>query len=439
MTQPMIRRRTATVGLLGLLASCSSSKKPPIIGTQIPVLPDQTGMDVAPNAPAVTLPAATPLNAWTQPLANAAHAPGNAAGPLGFKPDWHTDIGAAGGYRQPLVASPLVAGGHVFTMDAAAHIRAISLSDGAELWRTETRPKHNTTQNIGGGIAFDSGKIYASTGYGEALALDAGSGKILWRQKLDFPARSAPLVAAGLVAVITQNDLLLTFDEQSGTPGWRFSGAVGTPPMTAASVTGAPAFADGIIAAGFSTGLLAAIDANSGTPIWEQSLAAGFGQASSLDLSDVVAPPVIASGVVYAINLGGSFIAVDLHSGAQVWTHQAIGSQPPAASGGFLFLLDSSAKLSAVHADDGLVSWATALPAFKNMKKHTNPITWSGPALVNNMLVCVNDHNEAALVDATTGKLTQMVKLGAPADIPPIAVGGVLLQLTRDARLTAYG
>ena len=435
----MIRRRTATVGLLGLLASCSTPKKPPIPGVQIPVLPDQSGMDVASNAPAVTLPAATPLSAWPQPLANPAHAPGNAAGPLGFKPRWQTDIGSAGGYRQPLAASPLVSGNNVFAMDADAHVRALSLADGSELWHTNTRPKHVTTQNIGGGIAFDSGKIYASTGYGELLALDAGSGKILWRQPLEFPARTAPMVAGGLAALVTQNDLLLTFDAASGTPGWRFSGAVGTPPMTAASVTGAPAFADGIIVAGFSTGLLAAIDALSGTPVWEQSLAAGFGQASTLDLSDVVAAPVIAGGVVYGINLGGSFMAVDLHSGAQVWTHQATGSHAPAASGGFLFLLDSNQTLFAVHADDGLVSWSTQLQPFKNMKKNKNPIVWSGPSLVNGTLICVSDKGEAALVDATTGALKQTIKLTGPADLPPIAAAGVLLQLTRNARLTAYG
>lgn len=435
----MIRRRTATVGLLGLLASCSSPKKVPIQGVQIPVLPDQTGMDVSTSAPAVTLPAATPLSAWPQVLANPAHAPGNAAAPLSFKPLWQASIGTPGGYRQPLAASPLISGNSVFTMDANAHVRALSLSDGSERWHTNTKPKHASNQNIGGGIAFDSGKLYASTGYGEVLALDAGSGKILWRQPLDFPARSAPLVAAGLVAVVTQNDLLLTFDARAGTPGWRFSGAVGTPPMTAASVTGAPAFADGIIAAGFSTGMLAAIDTGSGTPVWEQSLAAGFGQASTLDLSDVVAAPVIAGGVVYGLNLGGSFVAVDLHSGAQVWTHQASGSQPPAASGGFLFLLDSNQTLFAVHADDGLVSWSTQLQPFKNMKEQKNPITWSGPTLVNGTLVAVSDHGEAALVDALSGKLKQTIKLGAPADLPPIAAGGVLLQLTRDARLTAYG
>lgn len=434
----MIRRRTATLGLCGLLAACSSNTHDVITGVQIPVLPDQSGMDVSTNAPAVTLPMAKPLPSWPQPLANPAHAPGNVAGPLGFSPKWRTNIGAAGGYRQPLIASPVVAGGRVFTMDADAHVRAFSLADGSPLWHCSTRPHGVTTQNLGGGIAFDSGVIYVSTGFAEALALDAGTGKILWRQSMDFPARSAPLVAAGLVAIVIQNGWLLTFDSHSGAPGWRFSGSVGTPPMTAVSVIGAPAFADGIIVAGFSTGMLAAVDAGSGTPLWEQSLAAGFGQASSLDLSDIVAPPVIAGGVVYALNLDGTFMAVDLHSGAKVWTHGASGSQPPAASGGFLFLLDAKANLYAVHADDGLVSWVTALPAYRNEKKKKHPIVWTGPILVNGTLVAVNNYGEATLVDAQTGTMKQTLKLDAPADVPPVVVNGLLLQLTRNASLTAY-
>lgn len=433
----MIRRRTATLGLFGLLAACSH-KHDVITGLQIPVLPNKTGMDVSVNAPPVTLPSATSLSAWPQPLANSMHVPGNLLGPLGFKRDWQASVGAAGGYRQPLVASPVVAQGRVFAMDADAHVRAFSVSDGRTLWHTRTRPAHVTTQNLGGGIAYDSGKIYVSTGFADLLALDAATGKVLWRQKLDFPARSAPLVAGGLVAVTVQNDWLLTFNQESGAPGWRFSGSVGVPPMTAVSVIGAPAFADGILVAGFSAGMLAAIDAKSGMPVWEQSLAAGFGQASSLDLSDVVASPVIANGVVYALNLDGTFMAVDLHSGAKVWTHGAAGTQPPAVSGAFLFLLDAKATLYGIHADDGLVCWSTALPLYRNEKKKKHPIVWAGPTLINGMLVAVSDYGEAVLVDAQTGLLKQTVKLPAPADVSPLVVNGMLLQLTRDASLTAY-
>lgn len=434
----MMRRRTALTSLLcGLLASCDDPK-PSIPGRQVPVMKIVNAMDISENAPQVSLPQATALASWPQPLANAAHAPGNVSGPLGFKPLWHAGIGAKGGYRQPLAASPIIAGGQVFTMDADAVVRAFSLTDGNISWHESTRPKHSTGQNIGGGIAYDSGKIYATTGYGELLSLDATSGKILWRQKLDFPPRGAPLVAGGLAAVITQNDLLLTFNAGSGQPGWRFTGTVGQPSVTAVGITGAPAYMDGIIVAGFSSGMLAAIDANSGTPVWEQSLAGSFGQGSGNGMSDIVGSPTIAGGVVYAISLGGTFMAVDLHSGAKVWTHSATGTQPVCLAGGFAFLVDDSQMLYAVHADDGLVSWALQLPAFHNAKKRKDPIQWTGPILVNGTLVLASDHNQIALVDAVAGSLKSTVKLKAQADMPPVAVGGMLLQLTRDGTLTAY-
>ena len=292
--------------------------------------------------------------------------------------------------------------------------------------------------NIGGGIGYDSGKIYASTGYGELLALDAGSGKILWRQTMDFPARTAPMIAGGLVAVVVQNDLLLTFDAHTGTPGWRFTGTVGQNSGAAVAITGAPAYADGILVAGFSSGTLAALDANSGTPVWEQSFASSFGQASTLDFSDIVAAPVIANGVVYAIGLGNTAMAVDLHSGAKVWTHSASGSDAFCLAGSFAFLLDKSQTLSSIHADDGLVSWSLQMPQYRNMKKKKQPLLWNGPIMVNGMLILTNDFGEIAFVDAVAGRINSIAKLSGPADITPIAAGGMLLQLTRDATLTAY-
>ncbi len=442
MKRPMMRRRTATASLfsLGLLAACSTHKKAPIIGTQISLLPEGDGMDVAVNPPPVSIPQARALADWPQPQANAAHAPGNVSAPLNFKPQWHAEIGAPGGFRQPLVASPIVAEGKVFTMDANAVVHAFALTNGKPLWHDTTRPKHASEQNLGGGIAYDGGIVYASTGYAELRALDAETGKLLWRQQLDFPTRSAPLLAGGLVSLVTQNDLLLTFDAKSGTPGWRFDGSGGQPTSTSVAVVGPPAFADGIIVAGFSNGLLAAINAASGTPVWEQSLAASLGQGGQLDLSDIVASPVIAGGVVYAINLGDTMMAVDLHSGAKVWTHAATGTQPICLAGDFAFILDKNQILYAVHVDEGLVSWSLQLPLYAKPKKNKDPIGWAGPALINGQLLLVSDHGTAALVDPVAGALQHVLKLpgGGTADIPPVAAGGVLLQLTRDAKLTAY-
>ncbi len=445
MTQRMtktLRRRTALMlplGLLplGALAGCGDPKKPVIAGEQIPVLPETNGLDAAVDAPPVAVPAPVALADWPQVLAGPAHAPGNLAGPAGFSAGWRAGIGAAGFYRQPLQASPVVANGMVFTMDANANISALALATGAQSWRSYTRPKHNTAENIGGGIGYAAGTLYATTGYGELLALNPADGTVKWRQALDYPARSAPTIAGGLVAVVTQNDLLLTFDAVSGTPGWRFIGRVTNSP-TSVAVTGAPAYESGILVAGFSSGTLAALDANSGTPIWEQSLASSFGQASPLDFSDIVAAPVIAGGVVYAIGLGQTMLAIDLHSGAKVWERDTAGNQTICAAGGFVFVLNTAQVLAAIHADDGLVSWTAQMPDFVNMKKKKTPLVWTGPVMVNGVLRLVSDHGTMALVDPASGAVTGTEKLAGPADLPPMAVAGRLLVLTRDASLTSY-
>ncbi len=440
----MMRRRLMLTGSLAAmtgLAACGT-KKQAIPGVQIPVLPQANVLAVSDNAPAVTVPAAVPVGDWPQMLASPTHAPGNIAGPTGMKQAWRASIGAPGGPRQPLSASPIAAAGLVFTMDSNNAVTAFSATDGTQKWRLVTRPKHLTVQSLGGGIAYDAGTgngiIYASTGYAELLAIDAAAGSVIWRQPLDFPARSAPTVAGGVVAVLIQNDLLLTFDPASGTPGWRYLGRINTTPISVA-VSGAPAFSAGIMVAGFSSGTLAALDVNSGTPIWQQSMASSYGVASPLAFSDIVAPPVIADGVAYAIGLGDTALAIDLHSGAKVWERDTTGTQAIYLAGGFAYLLDIEQQLAAIHADDGLVSWIIQMPNFRNMKKKKGDAqTWNGPIMLNGQLVFTSNLGNLITVDPTTGALGPMVKLKGPADLPPIIAGGAALVLTRDATLTAY-
>jgi outer membrane protein assembly factor BamB len=326
-------------------------------------------------------------------------------------------------------------------MDADANVSAYSLLSGQRQWRAMTRPKHVTVINLGGGIAYDAGSgrgiVYASTGYAELLALDAQSGKVIWRQTLDYPARSAPIVGGGVVAVTVQNDLLLTFDPVSGAPGWRYTGRV-TDITTSVALAGAPAIDSGILVAGFASGTLAALDVNAGVPLWEQSLASAFGQASQLDFSDIVGAPVIANGVVYAASLGQTMMAVDLRSGVKVWTLNDAATQAFCAVGGFVFILDTAGNLAALHADDGLVCWVTPLPAFENMKKKRQPKSWSGPVMVNGKLLLTSSMGDLVMVDPVSGKIGDQVKLAGPADLPPVAAAGILVQLTRNAILTVY-
>jgi outer membrane protein assembly factor BamB len=441
MKKIMLRRRAAltlSAGSFAALAGCGDDNgKAKFTGTPIPVLPQANVLDVSAQAPSVTLPAPVALAEWPQVLAEPAHAPGNVSGPTGFTQAWRASAGTAGGYRQPLQATPIIAAGRVFTMDANGNVAAFSAASGDEQWRCYTRPKHNSEQNLSGGIAYANGTIYASTGYAEVLSIDAASGKINWRSALDLPARCAPTIAGNIIAVIEQNDILTTWDTATGAPGWRFLGTVQAT-STSVAVSGPPAYQDGIIVAGFASGTLAAIDTNSGTPLWEQSFSSAYGQASPLDFSDIIAAPVIAGGVVYAVGLGQNMQAIDLRSGNKVWGTNTAGVQPLYAAGGFVFVLDNNQLLAAIHQDDGLVSWTLQMPAYKNIKKKKNPIAWAGPVMVNSMLVLTNDHGELAMVDPVEGAIKSTLKIDGPADMTPVTAGGIMVLLTRNAALTAY-
>jgi outer membrane protein assembly factor BamB len=109
------------------------------------------------------------------------------------------------------------------------------------------------------------------------------------------------------------------------------------------------------------------------------------------------------------------------------------------AAGGFIYLLDSKQTLAAIHADDGLVTWLLQLPAYRNPKKKKGPRAFNGPVMVNGQLAFTTSLGELAMVDPVAGTLGAMTKLtGGPADLAPLAVGGSLLVLTRNAALTAY-
>ena len=137
-------------------------------------------------------------------------------------------------YRPPLIGEPRHRRGQgVHHGRRRGRARLLAHRWQPYLARQHPAEARDGTENLGGGIAYGGGTLYASTGYAELRALNPASGKLLWQQKLDFPTRSAPLVAGGLVAVVTQNDLLLTFDAASGTPGWRFAGSAGLASTTA--------------------------------------------------------------------------------------------------------------------------------------------------------------------------------------------------------------
>jgi outer membrane protein assembly factor BamB len=437
-----LTRRSALVLPLAGLSGCSlfegwlGEDKPPIPGKREPVLPPRAGLDIAADAgkPNIVLPPPVSNADWPQAGGNPAHLMGHLATAPRLREAWSVSIGSGGGYRRKITAQPVVAGGTVYTMDSDALVRAFDLARGRRRWEFDTQAEDDRSFNVGGGLGFDDGVLYASTGRAELLALDPATGKPKWRKPLPGPARSAPTIAEGRVFVTTIEDELVAFQTKDGARLWSFRAAN---PSTQVLGQPAPAYSDGFVVGGFGSGEIASLRAISGGPAWTDNLSGGFGSGSLIDISAVRGLPVIADGLVYAIGMGGLMLANDLRSGRRLWERQVAGEDSPWLAGDWLFVISLGQKIAAVSRQTGKVAWVTQLPAFDNPEKQRDPIYWLGPLLAGDRLVAVGTNAEAIAASPYTGAILGRQPLSGRASVAPVLASGTLLVVTDDGTLLA--
>ncbi len=129
---------------------------------------------------------------------------------------WSAPIGQANDRRHRITAEPVSDGQRIFTIDSRALVSATSTS-GATIWsRDLTPPSDRSDDGSGGGLAVAGARVFVVTGFGDLYALDAVSGTIIWRQRLEAPGTGAPTVVGGQVYVTTRNSRGWVLDVETG-------------------------------------------------------------------------------------------------------------------------------------------------------------------------------------------------------------------------------
>ena len=145
-------------------------------------------------------------------------------------PVWTFSTGVDSGHEAP----PLVNNGMMFIATPYSQVLALDAKTGRLLWRyrrelpEDFKALHNTSR----GIALYGDKVYVATLDCYLVALDAKTGKQLWQQKVEdyktgYYMTLAPLVAKGRVMVGVSGGefgvrgFVQSFDPSTGNPGWR--------------------------------------------------------------------------------------------------------------------------------------------------------------------------------------------------------------------------
>jgi outer membrane protein assembly factor BamB len=82
-------------------------------------------------------------------------------------------------------------------------VTAFDTERGKVIWRVDLEPGDEDDGYFGGGIAYDGGRIYVTTGFARVFALEATTGAKVWEQPVPAPVRAAPAVAGGRVFAVT--------------------------------------------------------------------------------------------------------------------------------------------------------------------------------------------------------------------------------------------
>jgi quinohemoprotein ethanol dehydrogenase len=156
---------------------------------------------------------------------------------------WSHDLGTGGGGQED---TPLVWDGKIYGITNWSVVFAVDAKTGKQIWRWDPEVNQPATRAkiccgvVNRGVAIYNGKIIAPVIDGRLVALDALTGKPLWESRVAYPQENytltmAPRIAKGKVIIgVAGAELLVrghfdAFDADTGKFAWRFYTIPGDP------------------------------------------------------------------------------------------------------------------------------------------------------------------------------------------------------------------
>ncbi len=443
-----MRRVTSLLPLLIVLAAltaCDSMpswmggspapiKRAPGERIDVVVNPEALKADAAAQEVPVEVPDQTNLDRWQ--TVNQAMLTGH-VGLTGLTNEKSATVGEGNRFTRTVVTAPVVADGWVYAMDAAGIVSAHDESDISKVkWTDETGRNKHISDVLGGGVAYDAGVVYATTGLGNLRALDAATGQVKWNIRVGAPVRGAPAVSGAWVVVLTADNQTLAYDAATGQPRWEHRGIRETAGYFS---TTSPVISEGVVLSAYSSGEVFALRLETGNVLWSDTLTSGVRTKAAAVFSGIDADPIVQSGVAVVTNATGEMQASILISGRPLWQQRLGTHSTPWSAGNVIYVITDTKDVAAILKRDGSVRWATSLKVTdpRDATRDKTPPLY-GPILSANALLVVDGEGNLSSFKPTTGEKIGEHALVSGIVTNPIVANGALYVMTQDAKLYRY-
>ena len=196
--------------------------------------------------------------------------------------------------------------------------------------------------------------VYVGSLDGGVHALGLDGGEVAWRYQCEDAIEGEVSYAQGRLFVIDAKEVLYALDAQTGKLLWRYQRPV--PEFFTVKGASGATVSEGVVYAGFADGSLAGLDLDTGKEVWVVDLSNEETEFVDVD-TDVVAT---ASGV-YAASYAGGVFGLDRTSGGVMWRAPVEGVTTMVHEGGVLFVGSAQGKVVAIDALSRQFLWQVKL------------------------------------------------------------------------------
>lgn len=427
------------IGIAGaLLLSACSEKEVILPGPREDLRADEGITEAeAPANVAVALPAQAVNSDWAQapgsPAFRTDH-PALSATPVRI---WSAGIGAGDSRRARITANPVIAGGRIFTLDSGAQVMAHG-TDGSRLWAQDLLPaRESEGQATGGGLAYEGGRLYVSSGFGLMTALDAETGAVIWQQKLESTGSGTPTVAGDLVYLVSGDDTAWGIEKDNGRIRWQ----LGAAPDVANVLGGAaPALTDQFVVFSFGAGDLQAAFRQGGLRMWNATISGQRRFRASTKVTDITGDPMIVGDSIYVGTHSGRTVRLNAGNGERIWTADEGAMGAVWVAGNSVFLVNDRNELVRLNAEDGALVWKKDLPRFTRNRPKRQVAVYAhyGPVVAGGRVVVASNDGALRFFDPGSGDLVYETEVPGGATTAPVVVNRTLYVVGARGQLHAF-
>jgi outer membrane protein assembly factor BamB len=333
--------------------------------------------------------------------------------PITAKLLWSQNIGSV---QFPLTIA--VNGGFVTVASGDGTVLAVEAESGRTLWRASVGSK------LSAGVGSDGRLAAVVSREGELVVLEAG--QIKWRKPLGVRVATAPLVAGGRVFVLGVDRAIRAFDAQDGAKIWELQRP--GDPLTLASAGVIAAFKNTLVVG--QGPRLAGIDPISSVVRWEVPIGSPRGANEVERLADLIGPALRTGDLLCARSFQAAVGCVDAERGRIVWSKSVGGNDAIGGDSEFVFGADASDRLTAWKTASGDVAWTSEALLYRGLV---------APAAVGTSVVYGDRDGTLHWLSRTKGEAQlRSTTDGSAISVPPVVVGSVLVVVTRAGGMFAF-